>query len=267
MQAAILPLSAGWFWIQQGYRLFRRQPLAMFFWGMTMGLLITISYLFPLFGQMALIVITPMLTFVTLNACRRIAHGETMLLPMWLAPLRDGNVRGRLLKLGFAYLGSSLAGGFLAVVPFLGGLMQAVDSSGALDPEALLQAMTGPFITFSLIYVVISALFWHAPALIGWHGLNMSRALFFSMVACWRNKWPFLLYGVSWAGIFFGAQFLADLLLGIGLPPAVAQLLLTPINILVATVLYCSFYPTYVSVFGASQQDDDESPPQDQSPA
>src|SRR5690606_3146329 len=72
MQAAILPIHAGWFWIHQGYRICMKQPLAMFFWSMTLGLLITFSYLIPIFGQMALIIATPSFTFITLGACRRI---------------------------------------------------------------------------------------------------------------------------------------------------------------------------------------------------
>lgn len=54
MQAAILPFSAGWQWINDGIRLFRRQPMAMFFWSLITGLLISLTYIIPLFGQMAL---------------------------------------------------------------------------------------------------------------------------------------------------------------------------------------------------------------------
>src|SRR5690606_39055638 len=117
---------------------------------------------------------------------------------------------------------------------------------------ALLAAMRGPFVTFGLIYVAISALFWHAPALIGWHGIKMSQALFFSMVACWRNKWPFLAYGASWATIFFGVQMAGSLIASMGISAGAVQVLLTPVNIIIAAVLYCSFYPAYVSVFGVN---------------
>jgi len=250
MQAAILPITAGWFWIAQGYRLFLRQPLALLLWGMTTATLMTISYLIPLLGQILLIAATPTLSFITLNACRHIASGQKMQLGLWLAPLRP--VRARLMTLGLTYLACCLAGGFVAVLPFVGQLMNAM-GSGVLDAQtlsALSQAMIGPLVLFALLYMVISALFWHAPALIGWHGLPLSRALFFSMVACWRNKWPFLLYGLSWGGLFFTVQMLTGLLLDAGTSPATVQLLLTPVNIWVLTILYCSFYPTYVSVFG-----------------
>jgi len=253
MQAAILPITAGWFWIAQGYRLFLRQPLALLLWGMTTAALITASYLIPLLGQIALIAATPTLSFITLNACRHIASGQTMRLGMWLAPLRP--VRGRLMTLGLTYLVCCLAGGFVAVLPFMGQLMDAM-RVGVLDAQAMAaiaQAMIGPLVLFALLYMMISALFWHAPALIGWHGLPLSRALFFSMVACWRNKWPFLLYGLSWGGLFFAVQILTGLLLDAGMSPATVQLLLTPVNIWVLTILYCSFYPTYVSVFGSGR--------------
>lgn len=250
MQAAILPFSAGWQWINDGIRLFRRQPMAMFFWSLITGLLISLTYIIPLFGQMALIAAMPSLTFIVLNACRNIENGRQIMPGMWLEPLRDTQARKGLFRLGLAYLAACLLGGFVATVPFLDTLMAAVDTEGQIDAQALAQAVQGPFVTFAIMYVVISALFWHAPALVGWHGIKMTQALFFSMVACWRNKWPFLLYGASWGGIFFAMQFIDDLLTGIGLSQGVAQLLMTPVNLLVAAVLYCSFYPTYMSVFG-----------------
>lgn len=251
MQAAILPFSAGWSWIQDGFRLFQRQPMAMFFWSLMMGFFITVSYVIPLLGQMILIAATPLLTFITLSACRHVANGQPMLLPMWVQPVRDAETRKRLFALGFAYLVCCLAGGVVATLPFMGALGAVIDTQGAIDETALMHAMRGPFITFGILYIAISALFWHAPALIGWHRIRMTQALFFSMVACWRNKLPFLVYGISWAAIFFAVQMLGTLLTGVGLSDGLVQVVLTPLNIVMAAVLYCSFYPAYVSVFGA----------------
>jgi hypothetical protein len=254
MQAAKLPITAGWAWIQDGFNLFRRQPMAMFFWSLVTGLLITISYLIPLFGQMALIAITPTLTFLILCACRNVAAGRQMQLPMWLHPLRDKEARKRLLSLGLAYLLVCLAAGFMATLPFLGQLSSVIDTNGAINEAALLHAMRGPFLTFGLLYIIISALFWHAPALIGWHRIRMPQALFFSMIACWRNKLPFLAYGASWAAIFFAIQIAGDFVMAMGISAGTVQILLTPVNIIVAAILYCSFYPAYISVFGANYE-------------
>lgn len=250
MQAATLPLRFGWQWIQDGFGLFRLQPMAMIFWSLVTGLLITISYLIPLLGQMLLIILTPLLTFMTLCACRHIAAGHRMLLTMWLTPLGDTQARKRLLAVGVAYLACCLAGGFIATLPFTNSLMNAIGADGTINQLALAHAIRGPLMLFGLIYVVISALFWHAPALIGWHRVKFSQALFFSMVACWRNKWPFLLYGASWVAIFFAMHKLGLFMVASGLGANAAQLVLTPINIIVAAILYCSFYPVYASVFG-----------------
>jgi len=225
--------------------------MAMFFWSLVTGLLITVSDLIPLLGQMVLIIVTPLLTFMTLCACRHIAAGHPMLLNMWLAPLQDATSRKRLLRLGLAYLACCVAGGFLATLPFANSLMSAIHTDGSVDQVALVQAIRGPAIIFSLLYLLISAMFWHAPALIGWHKTRFAQALFFSMVACWRNKWPFLLYGISWVAVFFAIQILGNFLVDSGMAADVAQIVLTPVNIIVAAILYCSFYPVYVSVFGS----------------
>lgn len=253
MQAATLPITAGWNWILTGYALFMRQPLAMFFWSLVTGFLISASYLLPVIGQVLLIGATPMLTFIALSACRNIASDKRMTLGMWLQPLRNNpKVRGRLIQLGAIYLGFCMTAGFLATLPFLDSIRAAISVDGNIDEAALFAAIRGPFITFGLLYVLISALFWHAPALTGWHGIKTTQAMFYSMVACWRNKLPFLAYGAGWAAIFFALQMLGTLLISAGLSASAVQMLLTPLNLALAAILYCSFYPAYVSVFGAN---------------
>lgn len=226
--------------------------MPMFFWSLMTGFLITVAYMIPLLGQVALITAMPLLTFMSLCACRHIADGEPMLMPMWLEPLRNPDGRKRLIRLGLAYMACCLLGGFLSTLPFMSNIMGVLGSGDRIDEVALMQAVRGPFITFGLLYVVISALFWHAPALVGWHRIKLAQALFFSMVACWRNKWPFLVYGLSWGAVFLAVQLLGNLMTGMGMTDSLAQILLTPLNIIVAAVLYCSFYPAYVSVFGAN---------------
>lgn len=261
MQAATLPITAGWSWILEGYRLFMRQPLAMFFWSMVTGLMITVSYLLPIIGQVVLIAATPTLTFIALSACRNIASGKKMVLGMWLLPLKsNAEVRNRLLKLGMLYLAFCMAAGFISTLPFLGNIRATIGDGGVVDDAALMAAVRGPFITFGLLYIVVSALFWHAPALIGWHSIPTRKAMFYSMVACWRNKLPFLAYGAGWASLFFALQMLASLLMAMGFSPTAMQLLMTPLNLGLAAVLYCSFYAAYISVFGANYPSDDRPP-------
>lgn len=176
-----------------------------------------------------------------------------MVLGMWLQPIREHpEVRTRLIKLGMLYLLFCMTAGLMATLPFLGDIRATIGHDGTIDEAALITAIRGPFITFGLLYILISALFWHAPALTGWHGIKTSQAMFYSMVACWRNKLPFLAYGVGWAAIFFALQMVGSLLLALGISPGTAQMMMTPLNLALAAILYCSFYPAYVSIFGAN---------------
>ncbi|GHC36934.1 hypothetical protein GCM10010096_02890 [Alcaligenes pakistanensis] len=250
MQAAKLPFLYGWYWIQEGVRLFKLQPAALFFWSLITSILINLSNIFPIIGQMVLIVLVPTMTFIIQNACRRIYEGEVIRLGMWTQPLKPAPVRNRLIKLGFIYLLACLAVGFVATFPFVNELTQLMDNSSTASPEAVMAAFRKPILLFFVLYLGLSALFWHAPALVGWHAVPVKQALFFSMIACWRNKAAFLLYGLCWAGAFFAIQTLGELLLGAGLSPSTATMVLTPINLAMAAILYASFYPAYRSVFG-----------------
>jgi hypothetical protein len=42
--------------------------------------------------------------------------------------------------------------------------------------------------------------------------------------------------------------------MAMGISAGTVQILLTPVNIIVAAILYCSFYPAYISVFGANYE-------------
>ncbi|KAG1598512.1 hypothetical protein G6F46_014177 [Rhizopus delemar] len=96
-----------------------------------------------------------------------------------------------------------MVAGLLPFLPFMDSMAEAYRIASverSLDP--ILMAMRVPLTIFAIIYVVSAALVWHAPVLVAWHGLRLIQALFFSGIACWRNKWPFLVYGAPWALVF-----------------------------------------------------------------
>jgi hypothetical protein len=108
---------------------------------------------------------------------------------------------------------------------------------------------------FAVFYMLMAAIFWYAPVLVAWHQISVSRALFFSGIACWRNKWVFLVYGLSWLGVFLAIDSALSLLVWIGLPSTIAATVQVPINIVGGAVLYCSFYPSYASVFMTTEDE------------
>jgi hypothetical protein len=135
-------------------------------------------------------------------------------------------------------------------MPFSGEVTEAlknIEQTNDLIP--LMEAVKTPMLIFGIFYVVMAAVFWFAPALVGWHGIRITQALFFSWIACWRNKWAFLVYGLCWLGVFLGIDTLISLLALMGLSPNTAATIQVPINVVATSVLYCSFYTSYVAVF------------------
>jgi len=258
MQAVTLPARAGLFWIDAGWRLFRQQPLALFSWAMFVTLLLIFGTLSAPIGPIIFIALMPSITYITLSITRDVNAQRQISPRQWIEPLKQPGVFKKLIGLGSLYVVASLGMGILIFLPFAAELAAAMQIlAESQDIEPLIQAMQTPMILFALFYLILAALFWYTPVLIGWHQTTITQALFFSAIACWRNKWAFLVYGVAWAAIFFGIDLLLGLLISIGIPIDIAATLQIPINIAIASVLYATFYPTYVSVFGqgeASQQ-------------
>lgn len=265
MQAASLPALAGWHWSRQGLALFLRQPLAMFTWAMAISLALMLASATPPIGPLIFVALMPVITVMTLAACRHVAAGRLMTPGMWTEPLKRPGTFKRLTGLGALYVALSLLAGLAAFLPYMEEISVAFGAALENDPTPLLLAMRAPMLIFGLLYVGIATLFWYAPALIAFHGTRLSQALFFSVIACWRNKWAFLVYGLVWGAAFMAIDLFATLLVAIGLPPAWAATLRIPLNVALGGALYCSFYPNYATVFGvdgAGQELDDGVGPQ-----
>jgi len=250
MQAASLPATAGWQWARNGLELFLRQPLAMFTWAMAISMTLMLASLTPPIGPLLFVTAMPVITVMTLSACRHIEAGRVMLPSMWLQPVKKAGMAKRLFGLGAIYAGLSLLAGLVAFVPFMDALADAFQQAGADDLTPILLALRMPLLIFGVLYVIVAALFWYAPALVAWHGTRWSQALFFSGVACWRNKWAFAMYGLVWAAVFLAIDFCSNMLVAAGLSPQLVGVLQVPFNIAAGSILYCSFYPSYTSVFG-----------------
>lgn len=257
MQAQRLPILAGWQWIRMGWILFRTQPAVLFTWTMMISLGLILAMLIAPIGPMIFITLVPTITFLTLTACRRIHNGERPVFSEWFKPLKEKALFGKLLRLGGLYMAISLLAALVAFLPFHTELSMALQSlDEAQDLTQFSQILNKPVMIFTVLYFILAALFWYAPVLVGWHGIAVTRSLFYSAVACWRNKWSLALYALIWFGIFnvvdviFGA--VANLI-----SLQAAAVLQVPANLFVASVLYCSFYPTYITVFRSIRRDED----------
>jgi hypothetical protein len=250
MQAVPLPALAGWMWVRDGWSLFKSQPLAFFSWAMFVSLLLMIATITPPIGPIFFIVLMPTATLLSLSAGRHATEGRRILLGTWIEPLRQPLVFRRLLGMGGLYVVFCLLLGLAVFMPFSGEVTNAlrnVEKTNDLLP--LMEAVRTPMVIFAILYVVMAAIFWFAPALVGWHSIRITQALFFSWIACWRNKWAFLVYGLCWLAVFLGIDTLVSVLVLIGLSQSTAATIQVPLNDVATSVLYCSFYTSYVAVF------------------
>jgi len=250
IQAVSLPASAGWQWIVKGWALFKCQPMALFTWAMFVTLVLIFATLTAPIGPLLFITLMPAITLMTLTLTRHVDKGERITPAMWFAALKPAGVFKKLLALGILYVGICLSVGFLVFLPFAGELNQAMQTLvDTQDAEPLMNTLQTPLLIFAGFYFLLAALFWYSPVLIGWHDSGIGKALFFSAVACWRNKWAFIVYGAAWAAIFFVVDMAIGLIVAAGLPLDVAAALQLPLNVFIGSVLYASFYPTFREVF------------------
>ncbi|WP_232464758.1 BPSS1780 family membrane protein [Bordetella genomosp. 8] len=261
MQAASLPATAGWQWAREGFRLFMRQPLALFTWSLVVSLLLLFAMFTVPIGPLFCTALMPCVTLMTLSACKHIDADRTMLPSMWLKPLQKPGVLKKLLILGGLYAGLCMLAGLIAFVPFSNELADGIRAASVTnDYVPFFETLHTALLIFGTLYLIIGALFWHAPVLVAWHNVRLSQALFFSGVACWRNKWAFLVYGLTWAAVFLGIDFCASTLISLDVSQTLVNTVQVPVSIAAFGVLYSSFYPAYTSVFevdGAGFQLDD----------
>jgi len=265
MKLNLVPARTGLLWVRQGVRTFWRQPLAMgglFF--MFMGLVSVLSAI-PLLGPALALALVPAATLGLIAASREAEAGRFPMPLTLVTAFRQGpKATQAMLVLGGIYATAMLA------LMLLGALLAGEPPTGAdsaVDAEqALRQAFSGSAMGWLLIlYAPVMAAFWHAPALVHWHGVSPGKSLFFSLMACWANKGAMLVFMLGWVGVFaavgLGLSVLVPLLGG----QAVLQMVLYPLVLLMAamfhTAIWFSFRDSFIS--DAAGTAADAAPPAD----
>jgi hypothetical protein len=103
--------------------------------------------------------------------------------------------------------------------------------------------------------------FWHAPALVHWGAQPAAKSLFFSLMACWRNRGAFVVYALTWTAVILVFAVAANLmfaLLGQGHLMAMAAM---PASLIFSTVFYASLYFTFADCFDVDGSDPAPSSP------
>lgn len=135
----------------------------------------------------------------------------------------------------------------------------AVPQAPASQPRTADRALIeDPQLQFSLLlrvllFVPLSLLFWHAPALIHWGGVPVAKSLFFSIVACWRNFGAFVGYGLAWSLVVLAFGALTTMTFTLIGQPQLVPLAVMPAALMFSTVFYASLYFTFVDSFSLQE--------------
>ncbi len=262
MKLQLAAASRGAIWVRQGFSVFFKQPLAFSAVFAAFMFALFLLALLPLVGTFLLLAGLPLATLGFMVATRTATRGRPPIPAAFTEPLRSG--KARLIALGQLGLGYAAATLFImALSDFVdGGTLDAllrVLGDGKTPPEQLAERMRDSQLQFGLILrlslaTLLALPFWHAPALVHWGGLGASKALFFSTVACWRNKGAFTVYALTWTGVIVGVTLIINLLLIAVGQTRMLGLLAMPASLLFSTVFYASLFFTFADCF---VQDDD----------
>jgi hypothetical protein len=247
MHVRQVPALSGWGWVKEGFQLMARQPMALIGLTVLFVLTIVLPTILPVIGGFAPLLLTPALSVGFMQAVRTAERGERP------APLTlyDGlrGQRGRsaapLLLLGLINCVLTVSVLALSMLADGGTLFRiATGAIGNNDPGLSDGSLMGAALIFGLLFAPVQMAMWFAPMFVAWHGMHPIKALFYSLVAVWRNRWAFLLYTLGW----FGVAVLASMLIQVAkslLGGTALTLLMSPLSLAMLCALYCSFWPTY----------------------
>ena len=251
MKLNIVPARTGITWVRLGFKTFLQQPLAMsglFFMFMAV---LSVATLLPFIGSALALALLPAATLGLMAATQEATKGKFPMPSILISAFRAGKQRMRAMMV----LGALYAVGFLVLM----GISALIDGGqfaklylvgGKITQEMVTQDnfQLAMWVTM-LLYIPLSLLFWHAPALVHWHGIPPVKSLFFSLMACYKNWAALAVYGLAWAGIFMGAMVLLTLIAVLLGNPNIAVMALFPVALLVMAMFFTSIFFTFRDSF------------------
>lgn len=253
-----VPAAAGLRWVTLAANEYFRHPLAYTALFMSFLLALLLAMALPAVGGVLLLVVPPLLSLGFMMAAHASQKGLPPRLGVFAAPWKRQVPDRRRALLALLLVYAALVAGTMWLGQMLsdGGLGQwfAAYAKGDTPPEDLNRLSELPGVAAGMLWCValialISLVFWFAPALVLWAGQGPAQAMFSSALALWRAKGAFLNYGLMWVGASV-AMFVLGSLLGALAGPAVAALLIAPVNLAVTCMFYISLYFSFRDCFG-----------------
>ncbi|KRC01257.1 hypothetical protein ASE11_06450 [Hydrogenophaga sp. Root209] len=255
MKLHLVPARTGLQWVKLGMKTFFRQPLAMS--GLFFMFMATVSVLslIPLLGTVISLALVPAATLGLMAATREAVQGRFPMPSTLVSGLRGTPVQTR----NMLVLGALYAAGLLLVLGvatlFAGEAIPPPDANAEVTAEVVRASLANQGLLAGLVvYLPVLMAFWHAPALVHWHGVSPGKSLFFSFMACWGNKGAMLMYSLGWIGVFMLVGLFMSLLGAFLGGAAALNIVLYPAVLFMASMFHTSIYFTFVDSFESTEQ-------------
>ncbi|WP_439588822.1 BPSS1780 family membrane protein [Hydrogenophaga sp.] len=244
MKLNLVPARTGLQWVKLGVKTFFRQPLAMS--GLFFMFMATVSIvsLVPVLGTAISLALVPAATLGLMAASAEAAQGRFPMPSLLISGFRAGPDKTRSMLI----LGAMYAGGLMMVLGvsalFATDVPVPADVPGdEVSPEMVRNMFANQGLWAAMVlYLPLLMAFWHAPALVHWHGVSPLKSLFFSLLACWSNKGAMLLYFFGWVGVFMLGGLIMSLLGTLLGGTQALNLILYPMVLLMASMFHTSIY-------------------------
>lgn len=160
----------------------------------------------PLLNMVGTLMLMPWFSLGFMVAAYRAMRSETPAVSAFFEPFRGSREQLLgMLKLGVLF--AVVALGLLAIATIVNAEALAPHiqkiAEGRADIEALTKApevQQHVLICIGLISLA-SIVFWHTPGLVFWGRQPVFRSVVFSVMALWRNKAAFIVYGATWLAL------------------------------------------------------------------
>ncbi|CAN5152898.1 BPSS1780 family membrane protein [soil metagenome] len=245
-----LPASAGWSWIKQGFALLRKRPVELSTLLLSYLFFSTIASIIPLIGQALPILLMPVFSMAFMQACLSVEKDERVSPTLFFRCLAARESRP-LLKLGGVYLLVLVASTFASSLVDGGLYWKALTGQLQVSLKEMHDSKMSMAAFFAVaVFLPVPIALWFVAPLMRWQAMGFGKAVFYSVVLVARNFAAFVLYLLAWIGIYMLLSFTLSLIAIASGQLALALLLLIPLLMLMMAAIFCSFYPSYVGIFG-----------------
>ena len=270
MKLQVVGARQGALWVRNAFTLFFKRPMA--FAGLFGACLffVLVLNLLPFVGPLLLLAALPLGSLAFMIATRTALEGGVPRPSVLFDTLRGPRQRRiALLQLGVVYAVLTVAVMLLADWVDDGALeaMLQTVAGGNATPEAMGEALSDPKLELGMLVRfglagLLSVPFWHAPALVFWGDQSATKALFFSTVACWRNKAAFSAYSLAWVAVILLFAVLVNLVFVLLGQVQLVAFATMPATLIFSTVFYVSLYFSFADCFSMAPDAEPPAPPE-----